>query len=67
MSETLRIVLFLLLAANVVTLVVFILRGSGARRLQEDRFADLEKNQERIERTFKEEIFRNRRGLKLLL
>jgi len=60
MSETLRIVLFLLLAANVVTLVVFILRGSGARRLQEDRFADLEKNQERIERTFKEEIFRNR-------
>ncbi len=60
MSEILRIVIFLLLAVNVVTLIVFIFRRAGVGRLLKDRFADLEKNQERIERSFKEEIFRNR-------
>ncbi|NOY52205.1 MAG: DNA recombination protein RmuC [Deltaproteobacteria bacterium] len=54
------LLLLLLVGVNSVILVLVFLRGRGARSLQEHRFADLEKNQERIERTFKEEISRNR-------
>ncbi len=60
MPDPLLLLLLLLIGVNGVLLVLFFLRFAAFRHLQERHFADLEKNQERIERTFKEEVARNR-------